>query len=246
MKQSGTGKIRYKYEKGDEVGIYRVIKTLPNKPHVKNLRIYCECLLCGEKVERWSNRLDSKHRGCAARDVVVDKPELLPVPKSEPKAIKPKPHTKKDGKVVRVDRQGRIVAEPKETADSKTLLEQMDLPDDVRRLLNIDYSQEVSEMVRKAENLDQGQRFLFITTLKRYLTLLELSHDLEVKIANLGGQLITTNSNGNQVAHPVIVQYKQLSSESNAVAKVLNSILTKNAGSDDDDDPLAKLLGGGE
>lgn len=232
-------KSKFKYIKGDEIGFYRIIKTLPSEPHVKNLRIYCECLLCGEKVVRWSNRLDSKHRGCKAQVEIKKEPEPLPI-------VAAKQHTRADGTVVEVDENGRpIVAELETEAEAEAvgIIEALGLPDEVKQSLNVDFNGQVLEMVKRAESLDSSASFLFKTTLKRYLTLISISRKLESKIAKMD-DLMTINSNGNQVASPVVVQYKSVSAESNAVVKVLNNILLKSGGGDADDDPLAKILGG--
>jgi len=57
-------------------------------------------------------------------------------------------------------------------------------------------------------------------------------------------ELTIVGSTGAQVANPLIVQYKQVSQESNATVKVLLSMVAKMNASNDNDDPLARALRG--
>lgn len=246
---------KYKYEKDDVIGLYRVIKVLPSEPNVKNLVIYAECLLCHEKVKRFSNRLDSKHRGCEA-PAVVDKQ----ADDAQPIVVAPVRHTRADGTPVVTDAKGFVVdderaeaeeivadANPVPEADDETegaiVPESITLPPEVAEALNVDVDEQAIEIVRLAKNLDTSTKFIFINTLKRYLTLVHLARRLESKI-NVLSELTVTGSTGAQVANPLIVQYKQVSSESNAVIKVLLGIVHKMNASDDSDDPLLKALEG--
>lgn len=251
---------KYKYEKGDTVGLYRIIRPLPSEPNVKNLVIYCECLLCGDKVKRWSNRLDSKHRGCSAT-AKVDKQADPIVP-----VVAPVPHLRPDGKVVKtrptgfVDRDEptpeQLVAEataeasPDQTSltddDSEdfNLPDALELPKEVADALNIDVDAQAIEIIRLAKDLDPSTNFIFMNTFKRYLTLVHLARRLERKINHINVELTVVGSTGTQVANPLIIQYKQVSAESNAVIKVLLGIVAKmNAGAMDED-PLIKALAG--
>jgi len=255
---------KYKYEKGDKVGLYEIIKPLPAEPNVKNLVIYCQCLLCGEKVKRWSNRLGSKHRGCSA-EVKIEKP------KPDAEVMHPLLHTKADGTRVQTNQHGfvitpaekrsqaeQVVAEatadavPNQTtlddddAPEFSLPDSLELSDEVKQALNIDVDSQAIDIIRKAKNLDPSTNFIFINTFKRYLTLVHIARRLERKINHKDVELTIVGSTGAQVANPLIVQYKQVSGESNATIKVLLSIVTKMNASDSDDDPLAKALRGGE
>lgn len=231
---------KYKWEKGDVVGLYRVIKVLPSEPNVKNLVIYCECLACGEKVKRWSNRLDSKHRGCTAKVVVAE-----PEPIAEPTVIVPKPHTRADGKIVQTNENGNVVELDVTDDDAEDLdLGDMKLPAEILTALNFDVDAHAVELVKKAEELDSGTKFLFITTLRRYLTLVHVGRKIERKLAKMEDMTIA-GSNGNQVANPLLTQYKAISSESNVTVRVLNGIVAKFKAKDTEDDPLLKALNGG-
>lgn len=181
--------------------------------------------------------MDAKHRGCTAKVEVVKEPEeVLPT-------VRPKQHTRADGTIVETYDDGRPVELPEAPETTIGIVEALGLPDEVKQSLNVDFNLQVTELVKKAESLDSSASFLFKTTLKRYLTLISISRKLESKIASME-DLMTVNSNGNQVASPVVVQYKSVSAECNAVVKVLNNILLKSGGGSDDDDPLAKILGG--
>lgn len=183
--------------------------------------------------------MDAKHRGCTAKVEVEKEPEeILPT-------VRPKRHTRADGTIVEIDENGRpiIIDETTGEVEAIGIIEALGLPDEVKQSLNVDFNSQVTELVKKAESLDSSASFLFKTTLKRYLTLISISKKLESKIASMD-DLMTVNSNGNQVASPVVVQYKSVSAECNAVVKVLNNILLKSGGGGDDDDPLAKILGG--
>ena len=233
---------KYKYELGDEVGLYRVIKVLPSKPHVKNLVIFAECLLCNEKVERWSTRMDSKHRGCPAQVSVDKTPEPVePVP-----VVHPKPHTRANGSVVETTENGKPI-EVDVTDDDPEELEAiggMNLPPEIMNALNFDVDAHAVELVKKADELDLGTKFLFITTLRRYLMLVHVARKIEHKLSN-DPELTVIGSNGNQVANPLLTQYKAISSESNITVRVLNGIVSKFKAKDADDDPLVKALNGG-
>lgn len=251
---------KYKYEKGDVVGLYRVIRPLPSEPNVKNLVIYCECLLCGERVKRWSNRLESKHRGCSA-EVKVEKPADEPVP-----VVVPKPHTRPDGKPVITKPTGFVItdevspeelvaeataeASPDQTSltddDSEdfNLPDALELPKEVADALNIDVDAQAIEIIRLAKDLDPSTNFIFMNTFKRYLTLVHLARRLERKINSINVELTVIGSTGTQIANPMIVQYKQVSSESNAVIKVLLGIVAKMNANNADEDPLIKALAG--
>ena len=255
---------KYKYEKGDKVGLYEIIKPLPSEPNVKNLVIYCQCLLCGEKVKRWSNRLGSKHRGCNA-DVKIEKP------KPDPEVMHPLLHTKADGTRVQTNQHGFVIeqarketeaeqvvadatadASPDQTtltdddAEEFSLPDTLELSDEVKRALDIDVDQQAVEIIRKAKNLDASTLFIFINTFKRYLTLVHIARRLEHKMNRKDVELTVVGSKGGQIANPVIVQYKQVSQESNATIKVLLGMVAKMNASDNDDDPLVKALRGGE
>ncbi len=252
---------KYKYEKGDKVGLYEIIKPLPSEPNVKNLVIYCECLLCGEKVKRWSNRLGSKHRGCKA-NVKVEKP------KDEPEKMHPLLHTKADGTKVQTNQHGFVIeqakkdepeqvvadatadAEPDQTtltdddAEEFSLPDTLELSDEVKKALDIDVDTQAVEIIRKAKNLDASTLFIFINTFKRYLTLVHIARRLEHKMNRKDVELTVLGSKGGQVANPVITQYKQVSQESNATIKVLLGMVSKMNAKDEDDDPLARALRG--
>lgn len=239
---------KYKYEKGDEVGLYRVIRPLPSEPNVKNLVIYCECLLCGEKVKRWSNRLDSKHRGCNA-EVKIEKTD----DPAEPIVVTPKPHVR-DGKPVPVKPNGflakEVIAEatadlPDDDADeSFAMPSTIDLPPEVAEALSSDIDQQAIEIIALAKGLDPATNFVFINTFRRYIYLLHLARRLENKITK-SGELTVIGSTGSQVANPLIVQYKQVSSESNStITQLLKIVRQINSG--DQEDPLAKILAGAE
>lgn len=236
---------KYKYEKGDEIGLYRVIKVLPSEPKVKNLVIYSECLLCGEKVKRFSNRMDSKHRGCTAVVKIEKEPEPLPV-------VQAKNHIRKDGSVVMLDKDGYAIGEIPvdelnvDDSDPEELeLGDLSLPAEVLSVLNFDVDVYAIELIKKADALDSGTKFLFITTLRRYLNLVHFSRKIEKKLARTT-EMTILGSNGNQVANPLLTQYKTLSSESNVTVRVLNGIISKFNDSGIDDDPLLKALKGGE
>lgn len=231
---------KYKYEKGDEVGLYRVIKVLPRVANVRNLVIYCECLLCGEKVERWSNRMDSTHRGCTKKDEVKIVKPLPEIDENIP-VVQVKPHTRKDGTVVVTDERGYVINDE----GSEDLLDgDLDLPAEVTDALNFDVNAYVEELVKKAESMDVGSRFTFMSTLRRYVALVHLARKLELKLAH-NDNLTIEGSNGNQVANPLITQYKTVSAESNQTARILNSMVAKLMSRETEDDPLIKALNGG-
>lgn len=233
----------YKFKAGDKVGYYKILRVLPSEPHVRNLVLYCECLIDGVKVKRWSNRLDSIYRGCNAENK---------------RDFKPVPHTRADGTLVVVAENGRVIDDPEAVAvladvqaEAKELdtndfdYNAMDLPAEVQEALKFDVNAQVLEMVKQAKDLDVSSNFLFMTTLKRYLTLVHLTKKLGAKV-NLLDDLTIVGSNGSQVANPLITQYKQVSSESNVTVRLLSNIVAKLGGDGSGDDPLLNALNGGE
>jgi hypothetical protein len=130
--------------------------------------------------------------------------------------------------------------------DEFSLPDSLELSDEVKEALNIDVDSQAVEIIRKAKNLDASTMFIFINTFKRYLTLVHIARRLERKMNHANVELTIIGSTGAQVANPLIVQYKQVSQESNATIKVLLSMVAKMNASDGDDDPLAKALRGGE
>lgn len=224
---------KYKWEKGDVVGLYRVIKVLPKSANVKNLVIYSECLLCKAKVERWSNRMDSKHRGCTAPAAI----EKTPEPVEDLEVFHVKPHTRKDGTVVVTDENGNVV---NPDGGEDLTAGDLGLDQSVIDALNFDVDTYVKELLKAAENMDAGTKFTFITTLRRYVSLVHIARKLELKLAN-NGELTTLGSNGNQVANPLITQYKSVSAESNVTVRLLNNMIIKSGG-DGETDPLLEAL----
>jgi hypothetical protein len=228
-----SGRRKYKWEKGDVVGFYTVIKPLPREPHVKNLIIYATCNLCGEKVERYSNRLDSFHTDCAGK--ADYKKSLLP-PEPERIVIAPAPHTRKTGVTVADIKQ----AMTPETLDVELQARDLGVSADVMDYLNFDIDKELNELVAQGQTLPADQQFIFKSSLRRYVYLVKLSRRLEVMLSNY--ELTVIGSSGNEVANPMLVQYKQVSAEATAVGKSLRTMLVSKA-SEVEDDPLAKALG---
>lgn len=241
----------YKYAKGDKIGLYEIIKPLPSEPNVKNLVIYCTCLLCGEKVKRWSNRLDSKHRGCKA-NAIVKKPKV-----KQTEVVHPMLHTRADGTKVRTNKWGFTIDDPApkpeqvveeataesgDDAEEFNLPDPLDLPDEVKNALNVDVNAQAIEIIKKADGLDASTRFVFINTFKRYLTLVHIARRLEAKMNRADVELTVIGSTGKWVANPLIVQYKQVSSESNATVKILLGMVSKMTAGDDANDPLLEAL----
>ena len=242
----------YKYNAGDKIGLYEVIKALPSEPTVRNLRMWCRCILCGEKCLRFSNRLDSKHRNCKS-DVKVKKGKIVPPKeKIKPVVVETLPHLRADGSVVQTDEQGFVVDPVQEVADATpddpeseeqfSLPETLDLPDEVKQALDVDVNQQAIEIIRKADGLDTSTKFIFINTFKRYLTLVHIARQLESKMNRADVELTIIGSTGKQVANPLIVQYKQVSAESNATIKILLTMVTKMTAGDQADDPLLNAL----
>lgn len=226
---------KYKWEAGDVVGLYKVIKPLPSEPNVKNLIIYAECLLCQEKVKRFSNRMDSKHRGCTA-PAKVDKS-----PDAEPIVVAPAPHLRKDGTPVVTNDHGFVV-KSEEPDEATILASTTNLPTELQNALNFDVEAQALEMIRLAKKLDASTNLVFMTTLKRYLSLVHIARSLEKKLSETG-ELTVIGSAGSHVANPLITQYKTVSNESNSTAKILTNILAKLT-DDGGVDPLLEALNG--
>ncbi len=228
-----AGKRKYKWQKGDVVGFYTIIKPLPREPHVKNLVIYAKCNLCGEKVERYCNRLDSIHNGCAGKadykkSIKPDEPEKI--------LIAPAPHTRKNGITVADLEQ----AMTPETLDAELQASDLGVSKEIVDYVNFDIDTELDELVALGKTLPLGEQYMFKASLRRYLYLIRVSRRLEVILSRY--ELIIEGKSGQDVANPALVQYKQVSAELTAVGKSLRAMVISKGG-EVEDDPLAKALG---
>lgn len=221
-------KLKTKWEDriGEVVGLYKIIKPLYDKLHVKNTKLWCECMICGERVERFSTRLAAKHTGCKPNDKVADFHEAL---ETQEKRKTEKPTTKLAEDV------------PEEYIEPFTV----NLPAEARNYFKFDIDATAIEILKEAEKMGKNKNYIFITTFERFVNLLHLARRLAHEINKPTLEYMVEGQRGNMITNPLITQYKQISAESNGVARLLVAILNDEKQQErEDDDPLTKALRG--
>lgn len=244
-------KYRGKIQSGDVIGLYKIIKPMPYAPTVTNMKFYCECIECGEKVVRYSNRLESRHRGCTAP---VEKREINGVVKQ---IVYVQPHTKPDGTIVGAEvattktltsvNDVPIINEDDDTPENFVVPSTVKLPKRLQEYFDVDIDAKAIEILDMASDYDISRNFLFTTTFQRFLSLTHLSRKLQHEINKAETEMVVEGQRGRQIANPLLVQFKQVSSESNVTARLLIDIIDKmKAKGVEDADPLMKALRGGK
>lgn len=233
---------RGKIQAGDIVGLYKIIKPLPYAPNVTNMKFYCECLECAEKCVRFSNRLNSRHKGCTApktytpqgKEIVMVQPHI--------------PAAAQTTEVAAVDTM-KLADLPKIDEDSPEdffVPQTMKLPKEVADYFNSqNIDEQAIEILEAAKRYDVGRNFLFTSTFQRFITLLHLSRKLGRAVSDDTMSMTIEGQRGARIANPLIAQYKQISGELTAATRILLDIIDKmKSKTEEDDDPLAKALRG--
>lgn len=232
---------RGKIQAGDIVGLYKIIKPLPYAPNVTNMKFYCECLECAEKCVRFSNRLNSRHKGCTApktytpqgKEIVMVQPHI---PAAVVEAAKQEQTQKIDELPIIDD------SSPEDFFVPQT----MKLPKEVADYFNSqNIDEKAIEILEMAKKYDVGRNFLFTNTFQRFMTLLHLSRKLGRAVSEDGMNMIVEGQRGKMIANPLMAQYKQISAEMTATTRILIDIIDKmKSKTEEDDDPLARALRG--
>lgn len=232
-----------KYQPGDIVGLYRIIKPLPYAPNVTNMKFYCECLECGEKCIRFANRLNSRHRGCKAnltyapngKEIIYVQPHTPAADIEAAKEAESKTQKVEDLPVIDEN-------SPEEFFVPNT----MNLPKEIADYFNQqNIDEKAIEILEMAKDYNVGRNFLFTTTFQRFMTLVHLSRKLGYAVSQNDMNMIVEGQRGRMIANPLITQYKQVSSEMTAVSRLLIDIIDKMKAREREEDPLAKALRGG-
>lgn len=232
---------RGKLQAGDIIGLYKIIKPLPYAPNVTNMKFYCECLECGEKCVRFSNRMNSRHKGCTApktytpqgKEIVLVKPHI---PAAQAEAAQQATTQKVDDLP--------IIGE--DSPEDFFVPQTMQLPKEVADYFNSqNIDEQAIEILQMAQKYDIGRNFLFTNTFQRFMTLLHLSRKLGRAVSEDGMNMIVEGQRGKMIANPLMAQYKQISAEMTAATRLLIDIIDKmKAKESEDDDPLTKALRG--
>lgn len=103
------------------------------------------------------------------------------------------------------------------------------------------------EILELAEQLEEQQSYLFITTFNRYLVQLRILDDLEDKI-NAEGTLVTkeyVKGRENIYTHPAITEFNRTSTSANQTVQTLIKIIKdlKKQENTEQQDKLLEILG---
>lgn len=112
-------------------------------------------------------------------------------------------------------------------------------------------NEQAKEIMRIAEESGVQSNFFFLTTFKRYQVQLNILSELE-KTMKEEGMLVSkeyVKGRKNLYSNPAVAEYNKTTDSANKTVATLMRIL-KNFGveetSDSDDDPLMKIINGGE
>ena len=111
--------------------------------------------------------------------------------------------------------------------------------------------EQAKEIIKIAEESGVQSNFFFLTTFNRYLVQLNILNDLE-KSMHDDGVLVTkeyVKGRANVYSHPAVSDYNKTTDSANKTVATLMRIL-KNFGVEEnnaeDEDPLMKIINGGE
>lgn len=111
--------------------------------------------------------------------------------------------------------------------------------------------QQAEEIIRLAEESGVQSHYFFLTTFKRYQVQLGILADLEKTIKE-DGSLVTkeyVKGRENIYTHPAVSEYNRTTDSANRTAQTLMKIikdLGKGKDDEEEEDPLMKLLNGGD
>lgn len=109
-----------------------------------------------------------------------------------------------------------------------------------------DLKKHAQEIIKAAESLNAQDNFLFVTTFKRYLKLLDMLDDLESSLDEHGVQVTKeyVKGRGNLYSNPAINAYVHVTDSANKTVSTLKRILRDCERDDNEDDPLVDAING--
>ena len=109
-----------------------------------------------------------------------------------------------------------------------------------------DLKKHADEIIEAAESLNAQDNFLFVTTFKRYLKLLDMLDDLEKSLDDHGVQVTKeyVKGRGNLYSNPAINSYVHVTDSANKTVSTLKRILRDCEANDDDGDSLVDAING--
>ncbi|MBO7326230.1 MAG: hypothetical protein J6U74_01825 [Clostridia bacterium] len=109
-----------------------------------------------------------------------------------------------------------------------------------------DRMKHADEILEAAENLNAQDNFLFVTTFKRYLKLLDMLDDLEKSLDEHGVQVTKeyVKGRGNIYSNPAINAYVHVTDSANKTVSTLKRILRDCERDVDSEDPLLEAING--
>lgn len=112
-------------------------------------------------------------------------------------------------------------------------------------------NQQAQEIIKLAEESGVQSNFFFITTFKRYQVQINILNELE-KTLKEEGMLVSkeyVKGRKNLYSNPAVAEYNRTTDSANKTVSTLMKILRnfeREDSSDDDEDPLLKLINGGD
>lgn len=111
-------------------------------------------------------------------------------------------------------------------------------------------NEQAEQILKIAEGYNVDKNFFFITTFKRYLVQINILNELENSI-KADGVLVTkeyVKGRKNVYTHPAIQDFNRTTDSANKTVSTLMKIIKSFAGEDidNDEDPLLKIINGGD
>ena len=117
-------------------------------------------------------------------------------------------------------------------------------------MAKLSLNEQAKEIIRIAEEGGVASNFFFVTTFKRYQVQLSILADLEHALEE-AGMLVSkeyVKGRANVYANPAVAEYNRTTDSANKTVASLMRILREfgAADRDEDEDPLMKIINGGE
>lgn len=113
-------------------------------------------------------------------------------------------------------------------------------------------NEQAQEIMRIAEESGVQSNFFFLTTFKRYQVQLTILNDLEMAMKK-DGVLVTkeyVKGRENVYSHPAVADYNKTTDSANktvsTLMKILKSFNVEDGTNEADEDPLMKIINGGD
>lgn len=113
-------------------------------------------------------------------------------------------------------------------------------------------NEQAQEIMRIAEESGVQSNFFFLTTFKRYQVQLTILNDLEMAMKK-DGVLVTkeyVKGRENVYSHPAVADYNKTTDSANktvsTLMKILKSFNVEDGANEADEDPLMKIINGGD